>query len=289
MIAARAVAGFTAHVPLGHVFRGNVIIDRMAPVAERTGRPLHVVGRIEGNPPVGVRRHVIREPAMMGDVPLRLERKIIIAPARKIALLPAAAIDEGDIVLREGEERIGFREIGDDRIGMRARVAHDIGHARLLPARVNLLMAGLARRRADIVRAGLDRQRFRRLRRRWGQVAQEKNDLPDLLIGEIPGGHRRVANAVMHEGEYLPVGEDRESLPKRGRARIDVRADRRPAAAVEAVADRAILLEERRAGREAGLIGLQRIDAISLLRRDAVHEQPGGDGDFDRRRLRSGA
>jgi hypothetical protein len=82
-----------------------------------------------------------------------------------------------------------------------------------------------------------------------------------MLIGQIPGGHRRFANAVMHERENLPIRQNGESLPQRRRARVDVRADRRSTAAVEAVADGAILLEKCRAGREPGLVGLQRIGA----------------------------
>ena len=56
VLAARAVAALAADVPFGDRLRLDVVVDRMAAVAERTGRPLHVVGRIERHPPVGVRR-----------------------------------------------------------------------------------------------------------------------------------------------------------------------------------------------------------------------------------------
>src|SRR5271169_570563 len=88
MIAASAMTAFAADVPFRHGFRLDVIIYRMASVAEWAGRPLHVVGRIKRRPPIGVCRNVIVEPTMMGDVPLCLERKIIFAPAGKVALFP---------------------------------------------------------------------------------------------------------------------------------------------------------------------------------------------------------
>ena len=93
----------------------------------------------------------------------------------------------------------------------------------------------------------------------------------------------------MHERENLPIRQDGERLPQRRRARIDVRADRRSAAAIEAMADGAILLEKRRAGREPGLVGLQRIGARRVRRWDAMHQQPGSGCDLDRRRRGAGA
>ena len=122
----------------------------MTAVAERAGRPLEIVGRIKRRPPVGAVADEIRLPHLVRDVPLRRQREIIVADLREVALLPAAAVDEGDVVLGEGDERIGLGEIGNDRVGMLARIAHHVRHARFAPARVDLLVAFLARGRADI-------------------------------------------------------------------------------------------------------------------------------------------
>ena len=59
----------------------------------------------------------------------------------------------------------------------------------------------------------------------------------------------------MDEAEDLTVGQGRKGLAKSRRTRIDVRADRCSAPAVETVADRAILLKQRRTGSKAGLSG----------------------------------
>src|SRR6202050_2379471 len=42
MGAARSVAGFAADVPFGYALCLDVVVDRMAAVAERPGRPLHI-------------------------------------------------------------------------------------------------------------------------------------------------------------------------------------------------------------------------------------------------------
>ena len=55
VLAAGAVAALAADVPLRDAVVADVEIDRMAAVAERAGRPLHVVGRIERRPPIGRR------------------------------------------------------------------------------------------------------------------------------------------------------------------------------------------------------------------------------------------
>src|SRR4029077_2177133 len=101
------------------------------------------------------------------DVPLRWQREIVVALAREIALLPPAAIDEGDIVQRETQFGIGLREVWNDSVRMLARIAYDIGHARLLPPGVDFLVAGLASRGANIMRARGDwgRRVVRRARR----------------------------------------------------------------------------------------------------------------------------
>ena len=53
VLATRAMAAFAAYVPFGDLFGLDVVVDRVAPVAGRTGRALHVVGRIKRRPPIG--------------------------------------------------------------------------------------------------------------------------------------------------------------------------------------------------------------------------------------------
>ena len=55
----------------------------------------------------------------MSDIPLGTERIVIVALLREVPLLPLAAVNERDIVLRELHQRIGFREVGNDRVRMR--------------------------------------------------------------------------------------------------------------------------------------------------------------------------
>src|ERR1700735_905167 len=80
------------------------------------------------------------------------------------------------------------------------------------------------------------------------QVAEESHDLPNLLIGEIPGWHRGVADAVMDVCENLTVGQHGERLAKGWRAWIEMLADGCATASVKAVADRAPLPNRKRAG-----------------------------------------
>jgi hypothetical protein len=47
------VAAFAADVPFDDLLGVDVVTDRMAAVAGRSGGPSQVVGRIEGCPPVG--------------------------------------------------------------------------------------------------------------------------------------------------------------------------------------------------------------------------------------------
>src|SRR5579859_654115 len=70
MLACRAVTSFTADIPLGHLMSRNVVIDRMAAVAELAGRPLIIVRREQRRPPVGAVLDEIRRPFFVSDVPL---------------------------------------------------------------------------------------------------------------------------------------------------------------------------------------------------------------------------
>ena len=68
---------------------------------------------IERHPPVGVRLNEIGAPHLVGDIPLRRKRKIVVADLREIALLPLGAVDERDVVQLEGQQRIRLGEIGN--------------------------------------------------------------------------------------------------------------------------------------------------------------------------------
>ena len=153
MLAARTVAPLAADVPFGDRFGRDVVVHRMAAVAKRPGRPLEIVRRIKRRPPVGRVRHEIGPPHLVRDVPLRGLREIVVADLREISLLPAAAIDERDVVFRKSNERIGLGEVGNDRVGMLARIAHHVRHSRFAPARIDILVALLAGGRTDIMRA----------------------------------------------------------------------------------------------------------------------------------------
>ena len=151
VLTAGTVAAFAADIPFRDLLGVDVVVDGVAAVAGRAGGPLHVVGGIEGRPPVcaGV-RDVILEPLLVADVPLHRQRVVVVANLREVALLPLAAVDESHLILRELRDVVRA-EIGNDRVGMLSRIAHDVRHRRLLPALVNLRMTFLARLRADVV------------------------------------------------------------------------------------------------------------------------------------------
>jgi len=75
---------------------------------------------------------------------------VIITLPREIPLLPLAAINKGDILLRELHQRIGLGQVGDNRVGMRLGIAHNIRHQRLTPAVVYGGMTRLAHRRPGV-------------------------------------------------------------------------------------------------------------------------------------------
>src|SRR5438046_5985923 len=54
MLAAGSVTSLTSDVPFRYGLRPDIVIDRMAAVAQRTSRSLVVVGRIEGHPPIRI-------------------------------------------------------------------------------------------------------------------------------------------------------------------------------------------------------------------------------------------
>ena len=70
VVASGPVALFAADVPLGDRLGFEVVVHRMASIAQRTGGALHIVGRIEGSPPIGARGCKVGTPDLMRDVPL---------------------------------------------------------------------------------------------------------------------------------------------------------------------------------------------------------------------------
>ena len=82
VIAAGAVAFLAANVPLGDFLGVDIVIDRVASIAERPGWPLHVVGGVERCPPVRAVLDEVRPPELFfrrraREIP-RPERKTMI-------------------------------------------------------------------------------------------------------------------------------------------------------------------------------------------------------------------
>ena len=142
---------------------------------------------------------------------------------------------------------------------MLARIAHDIGHPRLSPARVDLLVAGLAGGRADVMGIGALAASAAALSRRRPSAASGAGTPRSAKFPDR--GDPRPASpccVCRHgRGEDLTVRQRGKRLAKGRRARIDVRADRRPTTAVEAMADRAFLLKRGRAGGDSASSGFR--------------------------------
>jgi hypothetical protein len=160
MLTSRTMALFASHVPLSGDLRGDVVVHRMAAIAERACWTLLVVRGIVRDPPVRVGLDEIGTPDAVGDVPLGRQREIVISHLREVALLPLRSVDEGNVVDCEGQQRIRFGQIGQDDIRARARIGHDVGHSGLGPALVRGRMTPAARLGADVhatIRRGLCR------------------------------------------------------------------------------------------------------------------------------------
>ena len=138
------MTGLAADIPLRRLFGPDVIVDGVTAIASGPGGTLEIAGRIVGGPPIGAGVcDVVGSPRLVADVPLNRKRIVVVADAGEVALLPFAAVYEGDLV--EGKRRDVVRfQIGNDGVGMLARVAHDVGHRRALPAPVDRAMATLA-------------------------------------------------------------------------------------------------------------------------------------------------
>src|SRR5438105_868905 len=73
VIAAWSMALFAADVPFRHRLGLDVVVNRMAAIAKRSSRPLHVVGGIEFRPPVGTVGGEVGTPHLVREVPLSRE------------------------------------------------------------------------------------------------------------------------------------------------------------------------------------------------------------------------
>src|SRR5579872_7436467 len=108
MRGAGSVAFFTADIPFRYRFGLDVVVYGMAAVAKRAGGTLEVITGVVRDPPVGSCLDGIGSPDLMGDIPLNRQSKIIVANFLEIALLSFAPVNEGDIVLGEGVNGVGF-------------------------------------------------------------------------------------------------------------------------------------------------------------------------------------
>jgi len=139
-----AVTFFAADVPLGDLAGVDVVVDGVAAVAERAGWALLVALAVERDPPVRSLLDVVWQPDFFLHVPLRGQDEVVVADLCEVALLPAAAVDEGNLLEIEGAQRIGVGEVAEDCVGMDGWVAYDVGHAGLLPSGVQRGVAALA-------------------------------------------------------------------------------------------------------------------------------------------------
>src|SRR6267143_702281 len=274
MVAAGSVAALAADVPLQDLLGMNVVVDGVAAIAGGAGGTLHIVWRIERFPPIRSFGYKVGTPNVMGDIPLRRLRKIVIADFCEVTLLPETAVDECYLVLRElGEEICG--EIGNDGLGMLAGIADDVGHGCLLPALVDLLVAFFAGQRACVVR-GRGRCLLRQFlaSRKLAQVADEQNESPAIVVlfyvRMAPGRHARKTDAVLDDIADLAVSKIlRLWQAQVWRLGVEIAANLGLAAAVVSVAGRAAVHEA-----VAGLIE----DLRSGFQGIALMARGGGDG-----------
>ena len=124
-------------------------------------------------------------------------------------------------------------------------------------------------------------------RRHDGQIAQISHKLPHLPVGEIPGGHRRVPDAVADVIENLAVRQRRHQRAQHRRAREIPAADLGLAAAVIGVTGLALCGEQIVPGAHRRRVGTrpQRIGRLARRGRHAVMQQTACDFGLELRRL----
>src|SRR4029077_4151549 len=124
----------------------------------------------------------------------------------EVALLPLTTVDEGDVLLLKCQQRVGFGQVGDDRIGVLDRVAHDVRHARLTPAGVSFGVTVLACRRTDVLR----RLRVKRCDHCRGEGEKQLSVHPAIMSGDImtsrPFGWTGVQVPVIGQGTWMIEG-----------------------------------------------------------------------------------
>lgn len=220
----------------------------MASVARRTGRTRHVVRRIVRLPPVGALRIKIRQPLFVSDVPLDRRGEVVVADLREIPLLPQTAVDKRHLSCAERCHRTR-PEIRNDRVRMVVRIAHDVCHRRLPPARIDVCMALLTRGRSDV--AG---------RRRMGdghtvivvdasQRSNEHHEGPRVdgmrRVRRFPCRHAGQRNAVVDDVVQFAVGQRlRRVASEVRRFRLEVETHSSHAVAVSSVTHRAVADEQ---------------------------------------------
>src|SRR5579862_2891963 len=149
------MALLAADIPFGRRLGRDVVVDRVAAIAQRARGASGIVAsgvRIMRHPPIAVGRDMVRKPSFVRNVPLRGEREIVIANLPEISLLPAAAIDEGNILLLEGKHRVRFGKVRYQRIGMDLWIAYHVRHPSLAPASVDVPMTAFASNGTYVVR-----------------------------------------------------------------------------------------------------------------------------------------
>ncbi len=168
---AGAVALLAADIPFGRLLGRDVVVRRMAAVAERPRRPLHLIVGVMLRPPIRADIDVVLAPRLRDHVPLHAEHVVVVAALDEIALLPLAAVDERDVLRLERHEWVRVLEVAEHGFGMLLRIDDHVSHPRRLPALVLALVAILAGRRAGIAVG-----RFRGLRVRGAREQRARED-----------------------------------------------------------------------------------------------------------------
>jgi hypothetical protein len=70
----------------------------MASITGRARWAIEIGRTIIWNPPVCACFDVVRNPLLLGDVPLRRKREIVISPFGEIPLLVTAAVNQSDVI-----------------------------------------------------------------------------------------------------------------------------------------------------------------------------------------------
>src|ERR1700732_3664937 len=108
MLTSRTVTLFASYVPFGDRLSLDVVVDRVAGVAQRAGRARGVRLWIELCPPIRSIRHVVGAPDLMVYIPLRAQREVVVADFLKVTLFPLSPINERNVLLLESHQGVGL-------------------------------------------------------------------------------------------------------------------------------------------------------------------------------------